>query len=363
MIMRRVLLAIESTCDETAAALIDESGVVLGESVATQEEFHREYDGVVPEIAARAHLERIVPVIDMAMKSSGVRVDELVAVAVATFPGLPGSLLVGLSAAKALALAWDKPLVGINHIQAHVYACGIGREPIYPCVGFVVSGGHTSLYRCDDPITWEYLGGTIDDAAGEAFDKVAVMLGLPFPGGPELSKLAQRGDPKAIRFPRPLLDDSHRLDFSFSGLKTAVRYRILGVGKSGSSQGTAGVAEVPELLDEQDKADVAASFEQAVIDCLVGKAILAVKATGLNRLCIGGGVAANQKFRSQITAACASRKIELVIAKPQWCTDNAVMGALAWEKIRRGQFDTLELDAQPGLVRPEISRPKGKIQA
>jgi N6-L-threonylcarbamoyladenine synthase len=259
-------------------------------------------------------------------------------------------------------LAWDKPLVGINHIQAHVYACGIGREPIYPCVGFVVSGGHTSLYRCDDPITWEYLGGTIDDAAGEAFDKVAVMLGLPFPGGPELSKLAQRGDPKAIRFPRPLLDDSHRLDFSFSGLKTAVRYRILGVGKSGSSQGTAGVAEVPELLDEQDKADVAASFEQAVIDCLVGKAILAVKATGLNRLCIGGGVAANQKFRSQITAACASRKIELVIAKPQWCTDNAVMGALAWEKIRRGQFDTLELDAQPGLVRPEISRPKGKLQ-
>lgn len=363
MIMRRVLLAIESTCDETAAALIDESGVVLGESVATQEEFHREYDGVVPEIAARAHLERIVPVIDMAMKSSDVRVDELVAVAVATFPGLPGSLLVGLSAAKALALAWDKPLVGINHIQAHVYACGIGREPIYPCVGFVVSGGHTSLYRCDDPITWEYLGGTIDDAAGEAFDKVAVMLGLPFPGGPELSKLAQRGDPKAIRFPRPLLDDSHRLDFSFSGLKTAVRYRILGVGKSGSSQGTAGVAEVPELLDEQDKADVAASFEQAVIDCLVGKAILAVKATGLNRLCIGGGVAANQKFRSQITAACASRKIELVIAKPQWCTDNAVMGALAWEKIRRGQFDTLELDAQPGLVRPEISRPKGKLHA
>jgi N6-L-threonylcarbamoyladenine synthase len=299
----------------------------------------------------------------MAMKSSGVRVEELVAVAVATFPGLPGSLLVGLSAAKALALAWDKPLVGINHIQAHVYACGIGREPIYPCVGFVVSGGHTSLYRCDDPITWEYLGGTIDDAAGEAFDKVAVMLGLPFPGGPELSKLAQRGDPKAIRFPRPLLDDSHRLDFSFSGLKKAVRYRILGVGKSGSSQGTGGVAEVPELLDEQDKADVAASFEQAVIDCLVGKAILAVKATGLNRLCIGGGVAANQKFRSQITAACASRKIELVIAKPQWCTDNAVMGALAWEKIRRGQFDTLELDAQPGLVRPEISRPKGKIQA
>jgi N6-L-threonylcarbamoyladenine synthase len=360
--MRRVLLAIESTCDETAAALIDESGAVLGESVATQEEFHREFDGVVPEIAARAHLERIVPVIDMAMKSSGVRVDELAAVAVATFPGLPGSLLVGLSAAKALALAWDKPLVGINHIQAHVYACGIGREPIYPCVGFVVSGGHTSLYRCDDPITWEYLGGTIDDAAGEAFDKVAVMLGLPFPGGPELSKLAQKGDPKAIRFPRPLLDDSQRLDFSFSGLKTAVRYRILGVGTSNSSVVSAGSGDVPAMLDEREKSDIAASFEQAVIDCLVGKAILAVKATGLNRLCIGGGVAANQKFRTQVAAACEARRIELVIAKPQWCTDNAVMGALAWEKIRRGQFDTLELDAQPGLVRPELTRSKGKIR-
>jgi N6-L-threonylcarbamoyladenine synthase len=181
------LLAIESTCDETAAALIDSHGRVLAECVATQEFLHEKFSGVVPEIAARAHLERILPVLDTTLKESGIHPDALSAIAVATFPGLPGSLIVGLSAAKALALAWNKPIVGINHIQAHIYACGLGlSESIYPCVGFIVSGGHTSLYRCQEPLGWDYLGGTIDDAAGEAFDKVAVMLGLPFPGGPAL---------------------------------------------------------------------------------------------------------------------------------------------------------------------------------
>ena len=199
------LLAIESTCDETAAALIDSHGCVLSECVATQELLHEKFSGVVPEIAARAHLERILPVLDTAFKESGIQPEALRAIAVATFPGLPGSLIVGLSAAKALALAWNKPLVGINHIQAHIYACGLGAtESIYPCVGFIVSGGHTSLYRCEEPLGWDYLGGTIDDAAGEAFDKVAVMLGLPFPGGPALSQLAAKGDRQAIRFPRPL---------------------------------------------------------------------------------------------------------------------------------------------------------------
>lgn len=345
--MSRVLLAIESTCDETAAALISEDGQVLGESVATQEAFHRDFDGVVPEIAARAHLERILPVIDTALEQAQVQRDQITAISVATFPGLPGSLLVGLSAAKALALAWRKPLVGINHIQAHIYACGIGRESTYPCIGFVVSGGHTSLYACQDPITWTYLGGTIDDAAGEAFDKVAVMLGLPFPGGPELSRLAQRGNPNAIRFPRPLLDDSQRLDFSFSGLKTAVRYRISGPPTRNNSN------RPNQTLSDDQRADIAASFQQAVVDCLVNKAILATQQTGIQRLCIGGGVAANQSFRNQMEQACQQRNIDLVIAKPQWCTDNAVMGALAWEKIRRGQFDSLSLDAQPGLIRPQ----------
>jgi N6-L-threonylcarbamoyladenine synthase len=339
------LLAIESTCDETAVALIDSSGRVLSECVATQESLHETFAGVVPEIAARAHLERILPVIDTAMRQSGKAPEDLAAIAVATYPGLPGSLIVGLSAAKALALAWDKPIVGINHIQAHIYACGLDTpESIYPCVGFIVSGGHTSLYRCDDPLGWDYLGGTIDDAAGEAFDKVAVMLGLSFPGGPALSKLACKGDPQAIRFPRPLIDDPKRLDFSFSGLKTAVRYRIAG---SSNPDPTAVV------LEEKQRADIAAGFEQAVIDCLISKACAALNRTDLKRLCVGGGVAANTKFRQQLTETCRARRIELVIAKPQWCTDNAAMGALAWEKIRRGQYDTLELDVQPGLVRPK----------
>lgn len=337
------LLAIESTCDETAAAILTRDGRVLGECIATQEALHERFAGVVPEIAARAHLERIVPVIDTSMHQAGIDPAQICAIAVATHPGLPGSLLVGLSAAKALALAWSKPLIGINHVQAHVYACGIGQiESIFPCVGLVVSGGHTNLYQCNSPMDWVYLGGTIDDAAGEAFDKVAVMLGLPFPGGPYLSKLAQRGDPTKIPFPRPILDDTSRLDLSFSGLKTAVRYRIAGVGNQDWTQCD---------LSETEKADIAASFEQAVIDCIVGKSLLAVKRTGVHRLCIGGGVAANRNLRRQLSDACAREGIELHIADPKLCTDNAVMGALAWERFRAGDFDTLDLDAQPGLLR------------
>ena len=340
------LLAIESTCDETAAAVITRSGRVLGECVATQETLHEQFSGVVPEIAARAHLERILPVIDTALTQSKIAIDRLVAVAVATHPGLPGSLLVGLSAAKALALAWSKPLVGINHVQAHIYACGMGHAlSVYPCIGFVVSGGHTSLYHCHSATDWDYLGGTIDDAAGEAFDKVAVMLGLPFPGGPQLSSIASKGNPKAIAFPRPLLDDPTRLDFSFSGLKTAVRYHIAGTGQKDWSSID---------LNDRDKMDIAASFQQAVVDCLVGKAVLAVKKSGLKRICLGGGVAANRQLREQLRAACDARGIELLIAAPELCTDNAVMGALAWEKIERGDYDSLELDAQPGLLRPAL---------
>ena len=341
--MTRCLLAIESTCDETAAAVISQDGRILGECIATQTELHEQFQGVVPEIAARAHLDRILPVIDNAMRQSNASIDDLAAIAVATHPGLPGSLLVGLSAAKGLALAWRKPIVGINHVQAHIYACGMGRqESVFPCVGFVVSGGHTSLYHCISPIEWLYIAGTIDDAAGEAFDKVAVMLGLPFPGGPALSILAEQGDSKAIPFPRPLLDDKTRLDFSFSGLKTAVRYRIAGTGKQSWND---------LALEPQLRADIAASFQQAIIDCLIGKGMQAMKKFGVKRLCVGGGVAANRELRRQLTLACERSTIELHIAAPELCTDNAVMGALAWEKIKLGQFDTLELDAKPGLLR------------
>jgi N6-L-threonylcarbamoyladenine synthase len=341
--MTRCLLAIESTCDETAAAIVTEDCEVLGECIATQTELHEDFQGVVPEIAARAHLERILPVIDKAMKLASVKPEQLQAIAVATHPGLPGSLIVGLAAAKGLALAWQKPIVGINHVQAHIYACGLGqKESVFPCVGFVVSGGHTNLYRCENANQWHYLGGTIDDAAGEAFDKVAVMLGLPFPGGPALSRIAEQGNPQAIAFPRPMLDDKGRLDFSFSGLKTAVRYRIAGTGK----QDWKSIS-----MTEETKADIAASFQQAIIDCLVGKCMQAVKQNEMKRLCVGGGVAANREFRKQLASACDRAGVLLHIAAPELCTDNAVMGALAWERIRIGSFDTLELDVQPGLLR------------
>ncbi len=345
------LLAIESTCDETAAAVMLRDGTVLGEAIATQGELHERFQGVVPEIAARAHLERILPVIDTAMTQAEIAPSRLVGIAVATHPGLPGSLLVGLAAAKGLAIAWNKPIVGVNHVQAHIYACGMGSlESVFPSIGFVVSGGHSSLYRCDGPTRWTYLGGTIDDAAGEAFDKVAVMLGLPFPGGPALAKLAERGNPKAIPFPRPLLDDSTRLEFSFSGLKTAVRYHIVGTGKQDWSTVS---------LSEAQRADIAASFQQAVVDCLVGKCMLAVRMQSLKRLCVGGGVAANRSFREALVRECDRNDVALHIARSELCTDNAVMGALAWERIEQGDFDSLELDAQPGLLRPTPQRTNG----
>ncbi len=337
------LLAIESTCDESAAAVIRSDGVVVADSVASQEDLHAPFQGVVPEIAARAHLQKLLPIIEVVLRRSGIQPQQLAAVAVATEPGLPGSLLVGLCIAKALCVAWSKPLVAINHLQAHIYACQMGRsESIYPCVGFVVSGGHTHLYRCHTPLQWEFLGGTIDDAAGEAFDKVGVMLGLPFPGGPQLSKLGEQGDPAAFEFPRPMLSDQNSLSFSFSGLKTAVRYKLYGSGSQ---------ALDPSLIPTQMKANVAASFEQAVIDCLIGKCLLAIRRSSEARLCVGGGVAANQRFRTQLRRACELANIELLIADSKLCTDNAVMGGLAWESLRSGMATDLGIDICAGLVR------------
>lgn len=298
---------------------------------------------MVPEIAARAHLERVLPVIDESLRRAATTLEDLDAIAVATTPGLAGSLLVGLIAAKTLCLALEKPLLSINHLHAHIYACRLAAgEEVFPCLGLIVSGGHTSLYRCRDPLEFEYLGGTIDDAAGEAFDKVASMLGLPFPGGPALSRLAARGNPARYRFPRPLLQDESRLDFSFSGLKTAVRYHVAGVGRPDFSQ---------LELSADEIADVAASFQQAVVDCLVGKTLLALRRTALKTVCVGGGVAANPRLREQLGAACQAAGVRLHIAPPELCTDNAVMGAIAVERLRAGQFESLELDIQPGLVR------------
>ena len=337
------VLALETTCDETAAAIVTDRLAVLSSVVASQDELHRRFRGVVPEIAARAHVERILPVIDEALRRAGLELGDLDAVAVANTPGLAGSLLVGLVAAKALCVAIGKPLVGVNHLHAHIYACRLASgKNVFPCVGLIVSGGHSNLYRCEAPYDFRHLGGTIDDAAGEAFDKVASMLGLPYPGGPAIAKAAEHGSPHAYRFPRALLGDEDRLDFSFSGLKTAVRYTVAGVGKP--------LAAAPSLTSQQ-VANVAASFQEAVVDCLVGKAMLAVRKTGLRTLCVGGGVAANRRLREQLEAEARAAGVELHIAPLELCTDNAVMGAIAVERLKAGLVDELDLDVVPGLVR------------
>ncbi len=337
------ILTIESTCDETAAAVVTDELQVLGAVVASQETLHHKFRGVVPEVAARQHVQAIIPVIDLALQQAGISLRQLDAVAVANTPGLAGSLLIGLSAAKALALACDLPLIAINHLHAHVYACRLAAGvEVFPCVGFIVSGGHTNFYRCDDPLTFQYLGGTIDDAAGEAFDKVSAMLGLGFPGGPAISRAALSGNSKAYDYPRPFTRRDDPLKFSFSGLKTAVRYSLYGQGKPPID---------PTHLDAGTVADVAASFQQAAVDCLVAKCCQAVEMTGLPTLCVGGGVAANRLFREQLQSAIKSLGKTLWIAPPELCTDNAVMGAIAVEKFRAGRFESLSLDITAGLER------------
>lgn len=347
-----LLLAIETTCDETGAAVLDgpapgSFGVpkVLGSVVASQMDLHERFGGVVPEIAARAHVRQILPVIDEALRRAGVKLDQIEAIAVATRPGLVGALIIGLTAAKSLALTLDVPLVAVDHLEGHLYACQLAypdRE-VYPCIGLVVSGGHTSLYRCDGPIDAELLGGTIDDAAGEAFDKVASLLGLSYPGGPEIERVAASGNPKAFSFPRTFLKED-RLEFSFSGLKTAVLYALKGQDARGVGSAP---APSPGLV-----ADLAASFQEAAVDVLVGKAAQALHRSGLKRLGIGGGVAANRRFRERIEALAASEGIELFLP-PMWlCTDNAAMAGVAFAKLAAGQVAGLDEDVVAGLVRP-----------
>lgn len=356
--MPRYILTIESSCDETAAAVIGDDGVVYSDALATQEKLHALYGGVVPELASRAHCERITPILDVTLKKAqdkipGFTFNDLSAIAVANAPGLAGSLLVGLTAAKTLAVVFDKPLIAVDHLQAHLYAAQLfaneqarerGETPqsVFPCVGLIVSGGHSTLYECKSPIDFITLGSTIDDAAGEAFDKVASMLGLPYPGGPSIQNAALTGNPKAYNFTRSLLNDTTRLDFSFSGLKTAVRYELIGPGER----------EFPDLSDQpQRRADLAASFQAAVVDCLAGKAVLALKKTGYKTLCVGGGVAANKALRERLEKESKNRHFNLYIPPLKLCTDNAVMGAVAWEMFNAGRFADLTLDIEPGLRR------------
>jgi N6-L-threonylcarbamoyladenine synthase len=334
-----LFLAIESSCDETAAAVFNDELKILSNVIASQTELHRRFGGVVPEVAARAHLQRLLPVIDESLKNAGVSLSDIGAIAVHNMPGLVGALLVGVSAAKMLAVALEVPLIAVNHVEAHIYAARVAAmREIFPCVGLVVSGGHTALFHCRDALTLDLLGSTRDDAAGEAFDKVAQILGLGFPGGPAIDREAANGNPNAYRFPRSLMEAGD-LDFSFSGLKTAVLYTTHGQDRQ---QG--------EPPSGSRRADLAASFQQAVIDVLVEKSRRALRSTDLSRLAVGGGVAANRRLRAALSEMLAAIGGELFIPPLEYCTDNAAMAALAVEKWRRGLFASLDLDAVPNLA-------------
>lgn len=332
-------LALETSCDETAAAVFTDDLRVLSSVVASQNDLHATFHGVVPEIAARAHLRNLLPVVDQALQQAGLTLAEIGCIAVHNSPGLVGALLIGVSAAKMFALALGVPLIAVNHVASHIYACRMaaGRD-IFPCVGFVVSGGHTALFQCASPLELQLLGSTRDDAAGEAFDKVAAILGLGFPGGPAVEREAAMGNPKAFAFPRSLINDP-RLEFSFSGLKTAVLYTVRGQDAAQDAPPPTGTL----------RADLAASFQQAVVDVLVAKCRRAVQQTSLKRLAVGGGVTANIALRHALQTMATREGIELFIPPMNLCTDNAAMAALAVEKWRAGAFAPLTLDAEPNF--------------
>ena len=333
------ILGIETSCDETAAAVVANGEDVRSSVVASQHQLHQKYGGVVPEIASRAHIENILPVVQEAMEQAGVEAEEIDAVAVANQPGLTIALVVGVTAAKTLSFMWSKPLIAINHLHAHLQSAMLGAGELeLPAIALIVSGGHTSLYQANSPLELRLLGSTIDDAAGEAFDKVATILGLPYPGGPSIERIGKKGDPKAIAFPRSLLGRDS-LDFSFSGLKTAVLYHCRGQDMQGADR-VAG-------MDEQEIADIAASFQAAVIDVLVRKTKRAANRIGARSVLLGGGVAANGTLRAAMQEMCDTSRPprRLLVAPKRYCTDNAVMVAsLAWHKYRAGLFAPLTLE-------------------
>jgi N6-L-threonylcarbamoyladenine synthase len=332
------VLGIETSCDETSAAVVVDGRDVRSNVVASQIDLHRKYGGVVPEIASRAHIERLDAIITEALAAASCSYADLDGIAVTHRPGLMGALLIGLTTAKTLSWACGLPLTGVDHIRAHAFSPAMGLEdPPWPAVGLVASGGHTTLYHIRDEREIVRLGVTTDDAAGEAFDKVATILGLSYPGGPEIEKRSREGNPAAVNFPRTMLGPDS-LDFSFSGVKTAVLYHVHGPGKTSGGL---------ERLSEADKNDIAASFQQAVIDVLVRKTMLAAQQTGCSTITLGGGVAANRTLREALASAAADRGYEFRAAPREYCTDNAAMiAALGYHQLKRGEFADLALDAR-----------------
>jgi N6-L-threonylcarbamoyladenine synthase len=332
------ILGIETSCDETAAAVVADGRTIKSSVVASQDKLHEKYGGVVPEIASRAHIEKIYPVVSEAIAQAGASKDTIDAVAIANQPGLVVSLIVGVTAAKTLAFCWHKPLIAVNHVHAHLQSAMLAQESLdLPAVALVVSGGHTSLYDCESALDLTLIGSTIDDAAGEAFDKVAAILKLGYPGGPSIEKIAAAGDPKAIDFPRSMLG-ADSLDFSFSGIKTAVLYYCRGQDMKGENK--------VETMSQDEKADIAASFQAAVIDVLVAKTKRAAERIKAKTVLLGGGVAANTHLRQALTGMCEETKRNLLVAPKPLCTDNAVMVAsLGYHKFKAGMFVDLGLEA------------------
>ena len=330
-----LILAIESSCDETAAAVVKNGREVLSNVINTQIAIHTEYGGVVPEIASRKHIENINPVIRKALEDAGVTLDDIDAIGVTYGPGLVGALLVGVAEAKAIAFAKNKPLVGVHHIEGHISANYVENKELEPpFVALVVSGGHTHLVKVNDYGEYEIVGRTRDDAAGEAFDKVARAIELGYPGGPKIDKLAKEGNPDAIEFPRAHVDDAP-YDFSFSGIKSAVLNYI----NSANMQGK-----------EINSADVAASFQKAVVDALVSRAVRLAKECGMDKLAIAGGVASNSALRVAIQEECTKNNIRFYSPSPILCTDNAAMiGAAAYYEYIKGVRHGYDLNAIPNL--------------
>lgn len=331
-----VILGIETSCDETAAAVVLGGNDILSSVVSSQIEIHARFGGVVPEVASRAHLESIIPVIQEAVHSAGIDPSRIDAVAATVGPGLIGALLVGVSAAKALALVWDKPFVGVNHMEAHLYA-GLLDDPTleFPLVVLLVSGGHTMLVEMIGHGTYRLLGRTIDDAAGEAYDKVARYLDLGYPGGPAIDAAAELGNPEAINFPRAMMHDG--LNFSFSGLKTSViNY----------------VRKNPDVSN----IDVAASFQAAVVDVLVAKTIMAAQQVGAVGVVLGGGVAANSRLRAQLQSQGQLNGFRVAVPSRAMCTDNAAMiAAAAWHRLGSDGPTDMSVGANPNLALPVVA--------
>ncbi len=329
--MSDLIMGIETSCDETAAAIVEDGKKIISNIVASQISIHQKYGGVVPEIASRKHIEYIIPVIEKALSTPGKKLGDLSGIAVTYGPGLVGSLLVGLSVAKAIAYTQNIPLIGVNHLEAHIYANFLEHKKIEPpFICLIVSGGHTSLVYIKDFREYKFLGQTKDDAAGEAFDKIAKILNLGYPGGPIIEKLAKKGNPLAINFPRPLLNNES-YDFSFSGLKTAVIYYIKKTKEENK------IVQVKDIL---------ASFQQAVIDVLVEKTIRAALEFDTKKIVLAGGVAANDLLRRSIKKRANSLKLKVFYPSFSLCTDNAAMVAsVGYYKLRENKKSSLNLDA------------------